>query len=275
MALVIKTNRIVSPEGAEKLYRDALVTKGSLILHDYSNRGNLDNYNITTDSPVWDLARDASLDLEINNSTLSLAGQNELTEGKGLDRSKMTGTLPAGSVVGFDLGLDLANYLVENQPRSVFTAWVRRPTTAAGRILSMPTSEGIGWNATINFGGSEYTVAMSFAGAAGLGIAGDRFHQVSLEFIGIGQPLNIYVDGEFYGNSTGDATGFSAPSASTKIGRFEGSLVSNPILYRFFIEDLDISGRTALEVVKKDWDYCNGIGEYIGLPTKRPFIDNI
>src|SRR5690625_1963614 len=85
MSLVIKSLGTTAPEGAERLYRDALVTEGSLFLVDFSNRGTLDNYSLEPGAPVMDLAREAAAELGVvTTANSSFMPGHQLTEGKGV-----------------------------------------------------------------------------------------------------------------------------------------------------------------------------------------------
>lgn len=280
MALVIKTLERTADTTAEQLYRDALVDNGTLILHDYSNRGSLNNFSIDKGAIVRDLSRESSLLLGVNNASeiFSNNDSQQLTPGKGIDRSVFTGSIPSGGVLGYDIGLQLANYLYTQQPNSLFVFWARKPgTVAQGRILTAPTLIGNGYNLTINasLSGGDSIITGSFAGTVSTGVFDDGAVQVGLEFVGAGQPLKVYLNGTLQGNSSGNAVGFGEPTGTTKIGRSDGTTTADTKLYRWFVEDLTVSGRSAVDIVKKDFEYCTGTGQFSGLPTKRPFIDLI
>lgn len=285
MTLVIKTKGITAPIGAEKLYRDALVSEGSLMLQDFSNRGSLSDFSIDNGAPVYDLARDISLPLGIDNYTTFKhnleSGEPSLTDGKGV-RVDNLGTNPGGEdKLGINLGRDLLNYLSSKTGGILLITWVRLDPSAseANGAFVTSTGDGGGNNFPIRFNKtSDNGVNISFAGAAtgsrGSDHSGGKVVQIALEYEGENLPLNCYIDGVFARNSSKPAATFGNPDSDLLFGK-DDTQNRRPVMYRWLVEDLNLSGRTADEVVQKDWEYCTGTGEFEGLPTKRPFIDTL
>lgn len=283
MGLVIKSKGVTAPEGSEKLYRDALVSEGTLLLQDFSNRGTLHDFRLQNGDPVFDLSRDVSLGLGIENQASfkhNLEDENpELTLGKGF-RLDNLGPNPGGAEnLGIDLGMSLLDYLSTKTGNILLVAWLRvdpSATFAAGRFVTS-TGDGGGNGFPIAFNittGGAMTI--SFAGASGVvgsaALSDGKLVQAGIEYMGEGIPHNVYINSELSGTGNNPAATFGIPDSTLLLGKSDtGNRPS--IMYRWLIEDLDASGRTAEEVVRKDWDYCNGFGEFVDKPTKRPFID--
>jgi len=278
MALIIKTTGTEAPAGAEKLYRDALVAPGTLLLHDFSNRGTLQNFSIGQGDPLYDLGRDTSIPLDVDNSTsmdynTEDVSAPELTPGRGFSAENLGVIPPEKSFLGFNLGRSLLEYLYTQQPNIVMIIWARNPGPSANPIVTSNSSDGggNGYPIRVNFSGGT-SINASIAGAAGGPTSLPGLIQYSVEYKGEGEPIRRYVNGQFEGEGS-DAYLFGDPSRDLVIGKDGPSPTG--VLYRWLIEDLDVSGRSAEDIVKKDWEYCTGTGEYEGLPTKRPFIDTL
>ncbi|HIY74818.1 MAG TPA: hypothetical protein H9825_01030 [Candidatus Sphingobacterium stercorigallinarum] len=89
-----------------------------------------------------------------------------------------------------------------------------------------------------------------------------------------GQYLDWYKNGVKQTNTYEPTASFGNPTSDLVLGKID-TTDKGGIMYRWGVEDLNAAGRTLGELVQKDWEYCNGIGEYVGLPTKRPFIDTV
>lgn len=283
MGIVIKTKGLNAPEGALKLYRDALVNEGTLFLHDYSNFGTLRNFDITD----WatDLAKESALELGINNESKmrwspDRVSKPELSEGKGYKMTNLGRVNADPLVFGLDQGFDLGNYLFQNQPHFIMTVWYNKAgeTPIGGRLMRLSTGESDNQHmisVNVNDGGA---VNPSIAGVVGGGnISQGDAQQYTLEYRGAGQRLRRFMQGSFHSESANVAQSLLEPKGNFIIGNNEVGITRNIgiNIYRILIEDLNVSGRTADEAVKDDWDYCHGSGIYTGLPTKRPFIDNL
>ena len=281
MALVIKTSKVKAPEGAQLLYRDALVSEGSLLLADFSNRGTLLDFSLTDRNPVKDLSRDVSEKLGIDNSVLFRSNNPslELTEGYGLTFDQLGGNPGSADNLGIDYGTDLLNYLSSKTSGILVTFWARiqEGITQGGGIVSS-TGDGGGNNFPLRI---AVTITESTKRAT-LSVAGTPYHvdgldnisQISVEYRGSGLNNRTFLNGFETGVTSDPAAEFGTPLSSLVIGKPDQTNRAG-VIYRYLIEDLDISGRSADSVVKKDWEYCTGTGEYEGLPTKRPFIDTL
>lgn len=275
MGIVLKIRDKKASSDAPVLYRDALVNKGTLMLHDFSNGGSFLNEEIKSGTELYDLGRDVSFPLGINNSAkLKTAEGKEndvvFTEGKGIEISSFTEDAGLSSPQGFDLGKDVMNYLTQNKP-VLFIIWVRSSGESRGRFL---TSGGEA-STTLIFSKTA-TISSRVAGISSGGISyqeGDLY-QFCVEFRGVGQRLKKYVNGTYHSESSEEAIGFDATEETLLIG---SRSIANPdvVFYRDAIFDLEKSPFTAEELVRKDWEYCTGTGEFLGKPTKRPFIDKL
>lgn len=278
MALILKSNTDQAAPGAERMLRDALVTDGTLLLHDFDNKGTLRADSLAQGAPVYDLSREVSMPLGIANSVEFKHNADDdpkLTPGKGL-RVDNLGTNPSPSQnLGIDLGTDLLNYLSTKTGNILMVAWLRLDTSIVrnGAFITS-TGNGGGNNYPIRFNVADGSLTVSFAGASvpGDAMAGNKLIQIGILYSGSGTPNKKYLDGSFSANGTNNAASFGTPSSNLVVGKID-TQDRGGILYRWLIEDLNVSGRTPEYVVKKDWDYCHGIGEYAGKPTKRTFID--
>lgn len=277
MGLVIKTKGTKAPEGSEKLFRDPLVAPGTVLLQDFSNRGTLYDFRLQNGDPVYDLSREVSEPKGIINNTTFLHNSDtdpELTPGKGF-RVDNLGDNPGSQLdLGINLGKSALEYL-DDKSGVLLIMWVRQdPDGATGAFL---TSEGDG-------GASGYPVrailnasrnlVITLAGGtvASEDLSDGRLAQVGVEYRGSGIANLKYVNGEYVGEGPTLAGSFGTPITDLVLGMID-TIKRGAITYRWMIDVLSESGRTAEETVKKDWEYCNGIGEFAGKPTKRPFID--
>lgn len=281
MALVIKIAGFKSDGAETKIYGDALVNEGTLLLHDYSNTGCLRGFDVSNGAPVADLAALVSQDkLGIDNSshmnTEGAPSELTLTPGRGIDLEYLRSISNSSDHRGFDLGTDLPQYLYDNQPKTLLTFWVRA-RQAAGSIVFLSTGGPsfdflLGAVSSASFQGR---VANGRSGSVNVD-AGYKLVQYSVEFNQVGSPPRVYANGIYLADGVANATGFDAGFEKLFIGsRFGTSLAVDAFLYRLMVVDLDASEYTAAEIVQKDWEYCTGTGQYAGLPTKRPFIDAV
>lgn len=277
MSLVIKSLGTQAPEGAERLYRDALVTKGSLLAVDFSNRGTLDNFDVA--SPVLDLAREPAAELGVVNMIENTYdSDSELSQGRGVQTYE--GEEDPGATKGMVFSGGLLPYLYENQPNSIAILWARvnedYRTEEEVAIMSFDTNLSSGVNGTDFRSRLTETnrLTLSFGGS---GIAGGdispsySLQQVAVEFRP-GETNRYFIDGVFRGE-TNDVTAFSNNTAFAFGPKIKAKApAADAAIYRFLIEDLEQSGRTADEVVLKDYNYVHALGEFEGIP-KRPFVD--
>lgn len=282
--LVTKKLDVIAPEGAEKVYRDALVTKGTLFLFDYSNQGTLDNYNINSGQKAYDLAREAESELELttNEGVFQWNKAALLTDGKGLQSA---GNVSGTGQQGVKYSFGGSSHLVNNQPNVLFIAWVRqksdRPTTDQDSALfsSFPTASDVVGDSMFRVRapqtGQSFIVDIAGGSTSSLSLTTTKgaLVQLAVEFTAAGQPINVFYNGAPYATpSTGSATGFTAIDHIMMGSYNNNNLESSVAIYRGLIEDLSESGRTAADVVKADHDYVFGINDFETTPA-RPFVD--
>lgn len=275
MGLILQTrNNIV---GSEKLYRDALVTDGTLLLVDFSNRGTLSNFRVDKGFPVKDLARESSEALGVVNSTrLNYEDSTHLSEGLGLWLGDLGGSsYNGGSPYGVDFGKDIMDYIVANKNNEfLITVWVRLPdlnSIQGGRALaSVGDVGGSGINLNITTSGNPNLFFGGVQGGYSPITPSTNVIQMSNHYQGSGMKTRGFVNGYFDRMSSAEGD-FNGEYPNLVLGRNNSS--PSVYIYRLFIEDLTVSGRTADVVVKDDWDYNNGTGKF-GYMEKRPFIDN-
>lgn len=118
MTTVLKTLTERAPEGAKKLYKHALVEHGTLAMFDFSNGGTTDNFDVTDGAKIYDLARESSLLLGIDNQGTSqrnnIGATPSLTPGRGFTNIYNT----SGSGRGVVFGTDIMSYLATNTPHA-------------------------------------------------------------------------------------------------------------------------------------------------------------
>lgn len=272
--LVIKNNLLSG--GSEKLYRDAIVSKGSLFCFDFSNKGCVSNGDLTT---VRDLALESKNDLGIiDDVSFDVTDRGvvpDLTNNMGYPIVNL-GSYNNSS---YDSGLNIHNvddYLFTKQPpRTLFVAWM-----AIDGLFS-PGYSGIWFksgdasmsNIRLVNGASFLSVRMVSEGFTNHP-ASQNVVQMAVERQGVGLPNKLYINGKFYGVATELGGAFSAPDGlqPISIGLKQPNQNTNVTIYRTFLEDLTVSGRTAQEVIAKDYAYVNAINEYAGI-EKRPFAN--
>lgn len=285
MLPVIKTLGIKAPAGAGKLYRDCLVKSGTLFLIDFSNTGTLDNFSVIDKANVYDLADDSAKEFGIlSGGTVRTLANLTLTPGRGFSTS--TNSLPAGGNQGVLFSCDtLMSYLATKQPNSLFVCWVRRDVTVPSNgstqiIRTIVGAANVSKNLRLNL--STVSVGGSFGGAdiafnSFSAPAGDLI-QFGIEFQGVNKPLRTYLNGQALSIGP-NAPGFNAAD-KLGIGKIEDLKNGNgtePIstqgaIYRMLIEDLSVTGRSALEVMQKDWCYVTATRQHTGI-VKRPFVN--
>lgn len=282
MGLVIKTKGTQAPAGSEKLFRDPLVSNGTLLLQDFSNRGTLYDFRLQNGDPVYDLSREVSVPKGVNNNTTIVhnsAVDPALTPGKGFRVDNLGNNPGSAQDLGINLGTSLLDYLEIVGPGAAAWFWVRIDQEKFGGAFLTSTGDGggTGFPLRLNITGSR-GMSVTFAGGHVIlgadDFANDGLVQVAVEYKGEGQYLEWYKNGVKQTNTYEPTASFGNPTSDLVLGKID-TLDKGGIMYRWGVEDLNASGRTLGELVQKDWEYCNGIGEYVGLPTKRPFIDTV
>jgi hypothetical protein len=181
---------------------------------------------------------------------------------------------------GFNLDRDLLQHIADN-PTNDFLAiyWVRKNAeiTTNDDEAFITSIDGSGRNMVRLKLNNGKDLIPTLCNGTGIQeeISQVNVTQVAIAYKGVGNLPDSYKNGVFKGQGTTVALSVSSPSTDLIIGNQNASLDINAVLYRVVIEDLTLSGRTALDVVKKDFDYCTQTGEYINSPTKRPFVDSL
>lgn len=278
MNLVIKNTNETAPLGAEKVYKDALVSEGTLMLIDFSNRRSTIDYDL--EKGVFDLAGDAAKELNVNTDPeVALDLPIEITPDRGLPGSP-TGAAGNNDFTKGVLFKNIGKYLFDNQPKSIVSFWLKldmsAPNIAAG-LMVRSQDVGSAGNITLQAGSAvNPTLSVRFADKISLANRniGTDYIQVAVEFTGPTTANKVYINGSYDSDGTTTSGGFVENSLEDilRLGQPSG-VASNPItLYRMLIEDLDVSGRSAQQVVTKDYNYVNALGEYTGI-QKRPYAN--
>jgi|GEM_PF-1209118 len=275
MTLVIKNKNVSLPSG-EKLYRDALVTNGTIYLTDFSNRGATNNFSVKNSDIVMDLARESSVPLGViaQGQIITNKSSSELTAKKGFTADGITGP----GAYGLNIQA-IAEYLTNHQNNNIlFNLWVNTGVSGNARGFIRTYGGGTDWSNTAFRANISNTGNLTMT-IAGVALQSSTYYplpnsDVRLAYLyqGVGKGLKVWINGVYKGETAALATGFSAANMTIIIGKPEISATGNQTFYRMLIEDLTVSGRTAEAVVEKDYNYVNALGEYEGIP-KRPFAN--
>lgn len=268
--LVIKNNLLSG--GTQKLYRDVIVEKGTLFCLDFSNAGCLRNDDLTT---VRDLALESKQELGITDNVSFDVTDRGVVPALNANKGYPIVNLGSYNVNSYDSGLNIFGideYLFNEQPENVIiTLWV-----GTGSITEAASNEWIRAGNRDNFRatGALDQTSMHFTASSLVNESLPNIKQLSVERQGVGLPNKIYINGKYVGEGSANAILFSENTAGNpfSIGAKAPLTDTNLVLYRAFMEDLTVSGRTALEVVQKDYNYVNGIGEFAGIEP-RPFAN--
>lgn len=274
MAIIIKSLDTVAPVGAKKLYRDALVSNGTLGLIDFSNKGSQDNIKILNGETVNDLSREASKEIGVINNFQVVGSPTSftLTDGMGFATLNREGSLNVNQLNGLSFGKDISNK-IPTGGGFLWSVWLRRKidgdtatpvirTADNGDNFKMSSFKNEGF--TVSFGGGSHTFSTSNRDGELL--------QLSLLYNGVGQKPTAFFNGTIADSfvRTEECTGF-IPNIESVIGTYEGALGVDIAVYRMIFEDLNISDRLAAQVVALDYEYVTGIGRYEGIQP-RPFV---
>lgn len=280
MAIIIQDNSITLNEGV-KLYRDALVSDGTLFLMDLSNKGGTDDFNIANGNPVYNLARDTGL--VPYDAVMNTRKTMKLSEGRGFSSSSSDedGYMNAQhELSGIVLPDELGAYLASTSNRTLHIFWMRREYPSISNQNSLMRSalnRELGFNYSISCGDTKsYVIRVGGAQITTTPRADNELVQVAVEYIDNTTAPNLYINGVLsstLNRNPSTTGGFQLQSSA--IGNSDSVLPTSNFMYRMIVEDLTISGRTAQEVVTKDFNYVHQTGEYLNLPTKRPFVDKL
>jgi len=283
MNLVFKNQRDTAPVGAEKLYRDALVSKGTLMLVDFSNKGSTFEGDLT--KGVYDLARDAAELLGVNTypEFKTKTAIPSLTAEKGLPMTNMGAVNQDDFSVGLNFN-GINKYLYDHQPNCMVIFWIKldmsRENLISSRIIRTQDTATVGNIAVIT--PSPINPQISVRVADKLTLVnydiGTGYVQVGIEYTGNATKNKVYINGAYLQEGVDSVGGFlpSSGAGVLSIGAKNAPAGnSSANIYRVLVEDLTVSGRNALQVVQKDYNYVNQLGEYAGKNTRRPFANLI
>lgn len=271
MALVLQTKETVGT-GA-KLYRDALVSNGTLMMLDFSNRGTLHGFSLKRGFPIRDLSDFPGLE---NDTRLVNSSDLNISEGLGFPLHD----LDTGEGSSINLGKDLLNYLHDNENNEfLFVFWIRRDENVSGSTSTfINSSDDSNYMIRSRISISNNKAITTTLGDAPVGVdITDEFDngdivQVAVHYRGIGEDAISFKNTQQHNTSTRPSAGFGVPESDLLIGRIESGVPFN--MYRIFMEDLTASGRNAEDVIQEDWEYNNAIGKYSYM-DKRPFINTL
>lgn len=267
MALII-INKNVKGTG-NKVYRDALTTDGTLSLFDFSNKGFLKNYDIS--KKIIDLSEGNSIGGD--NIVFSKEDRGTfpyLTEDKGLPLINYGSYSANNKGKGFVIN-NVSSYLYEKQPNTLFVFWLKLKKEGANAVI---IDGGINQRQVRLNNAGVANISMTIAGKVSFSNYNTDYNLVQLGVEFRKDKTNIsYVNGLKFSESMTTEGLFEAPNETKTIdfGIKLPGLDSRGVLYRGLIEDLEVSGRKALEVVKKDYEYVSGTGQYTGI-APRPFF---
>lgn len=269
--LVIKNNLLSG--GTQKLYRDAIVVKGSLFCFDFSNSGCVRNGDLTT---VRDLASESKQELGITDNVSFNVTDRGVVPALNTNKGYPIVDLGSYSATAYDSGLNIFGideYLFTNQPeKMIVTIWVGNSNLSGATSQEwMKAGNRENFRATGPSSTSMYFTASSISQEPLPSIK-----QLSVERQGVGLPNKIYINGKYVGEGSADAVLFSENTNGNPLSIGAKSPIANTniVLYRAFMEDLTVSGRSALEVVQKDYNYVNALHEFAGIEP-RPFANLI
>lgn len=280
--LIVNKNQDYSGNpNAEKYYLDARVSEGTLLLYDFSRKSTLPSGTLKNNDIVNDLAKGAS---QLDNSTSFLVTSEAnkdldfLIDGAYLIRNT---SLTSGGIGGINLEQDIQNYLLQNNvQKALLILWVYNEASASNTvaIVNSNTEESIGTGRILRASAQStgaVVVTMGGAQTNPISVANpeDKFAQIAVIY-NQGSPLTVYKNNTQIGSSSAIAGGWGLPSDDLVIGQRTGAdgNLTTAKLGSIMFEDLDASGRSATDIIRKDYEYVNGIGEFEGI-QKRPYAN--
>lgn len=269
--LVIKNNLLSG--GTQKLYRDAIVVKGSLFCFDFSNSGCVRNGDLTT---VRDLASESKQEIGISDIvSFDITDRGTVPSLNGKKGYPIV-DLGSYSATAYDSGLNIFGideYLFTNQPeKMIVTIWVGN-----SNLSGVTSQEWMKAGNRENFRAvGPAQTSLNFAASSLTNEPLPNIKQLTVERQGVDLPNKIYINGKYVGEGSEDARLFLENTNGNpfSIGAKSPIANTNIVLYRIFMEDLTVSGRSALEVVQKDYNYVNALHEFAGIEP-RPFANLI
>ena len=255
MGLKIQINEAVTDTSLPKLYADSIMSQGSLFLMDLTNFTGDSGTSITNGGKINNVAYDLASQILGSGDANTLAGNVslsnvspsnaiiELTGKKGIHGiiSKSNVLTSLGWQMQFpDL---IKSHLLTNWATGRFfiSVWGRvtrisNTSTSGSMVLANTTSSTSNYKALFQAGGLVAT-NNGARGVTGMNVLGNYIRNVGVT------------------NSTGTAPASIANMYSyLKIGpqlpygSFEAGVSQSMIIYRVYVEDLDVSGRTYAEV---------------------------
>lgn len=275
MTLVTQNLGATAPAGAKKAFGDALVEQGTLQLVDFSNGGTLVGNSVADGKPVNNLAVLSAMEYGFIGHGSVVGNGMALTPGKGFDATG--GAAGGGQGVFFQEAV--LDYLKANESTNeyIFVFWTRAKSAdfvGGGLFRSLNGSTTSYTDIRANISSIKSISPVLGVGSNGsvlIDASDGMIIQVGITFK-MGEFPDIFKNGSFLNAGTVSATGFSGISNQMGIGKVETGPAPTAPIYRWLIEDLTVTGRTAEEVVRKDYDYVYGIGQYQGI-IRRPFVD--
>lgn len=279
LLIVNKNQEFSGNPNAVKFQFDALATEGTLLCYDFA-RQSMAPSGLTEGSVVRDLGRNGNtLDNDTIFKVTSTANQNFdfIDNGSYLLRNT---SATNGENTGIDLGNKIQHYLKSNNVKNaIFIVWIKNEASPFNTVpvIQSTTSEAIGsghvirlliqstGNIIITLGGTSTKVISPSDGSG-------KHRQIAVVYE-FGKPLTVYKSAVIHSYSEKVAGAWGEPNSNLIIGQNSGAdgNLTTASIGRIIIEDLDTSGRTALDVIKEDYDYVNGIGEYADKGTMRPY----
>lgn len=291
--LIKDVNQVASP-GAVRVYKEGSVNDGTLFCIEFSNKAATIGGDLTR--PITDLADDTPVRQGVGGipiETDPIIKQSPtnpiiLTEDYGFPM-----TYVGNEQLVYDRGVlihGLGNYLHEKQPKSVFIFWVgfgqvgENQTATRGLKLGQTGGATSPYMVSVNFpsASGSHSVSLLAAGKSGTGVITipGQSGQVAVEYTGPTTPNKWYLNGVYQGEGSSASGGFGEIEGDGVLaigGNFpnEYEFGSNAIIYKAVGHDLDFSGLTAEQVVKKDYELVNGLGEYAGIEGVRRAYANV
>lgn len=293
MNLVFKNLNQAGDPSKPFLFKDRRVNEGTLFCIDFSNEGALVQSDLS--KGITDLADDVPLRGANEITTFPQIAHSlnatipELTDKKGMPMTFL-GTIDNGM---YNTGIRIkgvGNYLYEKQPSAIFLVWMQQVSGVAnpsgGSIIRAAANPSGGGTLPTNFqfyhpgAGQVSVVSMSLGTKSGFvnrQLVLDTPTQLAIVRTSATEPCRLFVNGQFVGVGPGPSSTFGAPLEDdiTAIGGVaNNNTFRNPSdLFHVSLHDLSLVGMSADDFIVMDYEYVNGIGQFEGLPTRRPYAN--